>query len=73
MIHLARSLARAGRLVLMTTHDLSLAAQADRLLLMTRDGFCADGPPAQVLADTEPWVQAGLIVPDWLPELKPLP
>ena len=68
LMHLARSLAQSGRLVLLTTHDLSLAAQADRLLLLTRSGFVADGPPAEVLADAGAWKQAGLIVPDWLPE-----
>jgi energy-coupling factor transporter ATP-binding protein EcfA2 len=54
----------------LTTHDLSLAAQADRLLLMTHSGFVADGPPAEVLADTDAWKKAGLIVPDWLPEAR---
>jgi ABC-type hemin transport system ATPase subunit len=57
--------------VLLTTHDLSLAAQADRLLLMARSGFVADGPPAEVLSNAEAWVQAGLLVPDWLPEAIP--
>jgi energy-coupling factor transport system ATP-binding protein len=71
LMRLARSLARSGRLVLMTTHDLSLAAQADRLLLLTRSGFIADGPPSEVLSDAGVWVQAGLIVPDWLPEATP--
>ena len=71
LMRLARSLARSGRLVLMTTHDLSLAAQADRLLLLTRSGFVADGPPSEVLSDAGVWVQAGLIVPDWLPEAMP--
>jgi energy-coupling factor transport system ATP-binding protein len=71
LMRLARALARSGRLVLMTTHDLALAAQADRMLLMTRAGFVADGPPDQVLADAGAWKRAGLIVPDWLPEAMP--
>jgi energy-coupling factor transport system ATP-binding protein len=71
LMRLARSLAQSGRLVLLTTHDLTLAGQADRLLLMTRAGFVADGLPAEVLSDTDAWVQAGLIVPDWLPEAMP--
>jgi energy-coupling factor transporter ATP-binding protein EcfA2 len=71
LVALADALARAGRLVLMTTHDLTLAARADRMLLMTRAGFIADGPPAEVLADADAWAQAGLIVPDWLPEALP--
>ena len=63
---LARTLARAGRLVVMTTHDLSLAAQADRLLLMGESGFIADGPPGEVLRDKPSWLRAGLSVPDWV-------
>lgn len=66
LIHLARALARAGRLVVMTTHDLSLAAQADRLLLMDESGLVADGPPGEVLSDEAAWKRAGLIVPDWV-------
>jgi energy-coupling factor transport system ATP-binding protein len=66
LVRLARALASTGRLVLMTTHDLTLAAQADRLLLLGADGFVADGPPAQVLCDEAPWVHMGLTVPDWV-------
>jgi energy-coupling factor transport system ATP-binding protein len=68
LIHLARTLAQAGRVVVMTTHDLSLAAQADRLLLLDESGFIADGPPAKVLRDEGAWKQAGLNVPDWIRE-----
>jgi energy-coupling factor transporter ATP-binding protein EcfA2 len=66
LIRLVRALAGAGRLVVMTTHDLSLAAQADRLLLMDESGFVADGPPGVVLRDEAAWRRAGLIVPDWV-------
>jgi energy-coupling factor transporter ATP-binding protein EcfA2 len=62
----ARMLAAAGMLVLMTTHDLTLAAQADRLLLLGPDGLAADGPPDQVLADEAPWARLGLVVPEWV-------
>jgi energy-coupling factor transport system ATP-binding protein len=68
LIGLARALARAGRLVVMTTHDLSLAAQTDRLLLLDNAGFVADGPPGEVLRDGASWAQAGLVVPDWVLE-----
>lgn len=68
LICLARALAGAGRLVVMTTHDLSLAAQADRLLLLGETGFVADGPPGEVLCDREAWAQAGLVVPGWVLE-----
>jgi energy-coupling factor transporter ATP-binding protein EcfA2 len=46
---LARALANTGRVVIMTTHDRSLAAQADRVLLLDTSGFIADGPPEEVL------------------------
>jgi energy-coupling factor transport system ATP-binding protein len=62
----AHGLARAGRLVILTTHDLTLAAAADRLMLLGRGGFVADGPPSTVLDDTEAWSALGLSVPDWL-------
>jgi energy-coupling factor transporter ATP-binding protein EcfA2 len=68
LIRIARALARAGRLVVMTTHDLSLAAQADRLLLLDESGFVADGSPGEVLHDKASWAQAGLAVPDWVLE-----
>jgi energy-coupling factor transporter ATP-binding protein EcfA2 len=60
LVCLARGLTGAGQLVIMTTHDLCLAAQADRLLLMGPDGLVADGPPSQVMGDPGPWGQIGL-------------
>jgi energy-coupling factor transport system ATP-binding protein len=66
LIRLARALADAGQLVILTTHDLPLALQADRLLLLGPGGFVADGPPACVLGDRPAWDRLGLVVPDWL-------
>jgi energy-coupling factor transport system ATP-binding protein len=66
LVRLARALAETGRLVILTTHDLNLAAQADRLLLLGSSGFVADGPPAQVLRDQAAWEQLGLFVPEWV-------
>jgi hypothetical protein len=66
LVRLARSLAGAGQLVILTTHDLPLAAQADRLLLLGPDGFVAGGPPAEVLYDEAAWASLGLSVPDWV-------
>ncbi len=73
LIRLARALAEAGQLVILTTHDLTLAAQADRLLLLGPDGFVADGPPAEILPDYASWRLLGLSVPDWvqIPRLNP--
>ncbi len=66
LIRLARALAATGQLVMLTTHDLTLAAQSDRLMLLGRDGFVADGPPADILRDSAPWARLGLSVPQWV-------
>ncbi len=66
LVRLARALADAGQLVILTTHDLPLAAQADRLALLGSEGFVADGPPAEVLRDDAAWVRLGLSVPAWV-------
>jgi len=66
LIRIARGLADAGQLVFLTTHDLTLAAQADRLLLLGSEGLVADGPPSRVMRDPAPWAQIGLSVPPWV-------
>ncbi len=66
LIRVARTLAEAGQLVVLTTHDLTLAAQADRVALLGSDGFVAHGPPAEVMDDDASWAQLGLSVPDWV-------
>jgi ABC-type hemin transport system ATPase subunit len=66
LVYFARALAAAGQLVIMTTHDLPLAAQADRLLLLGAQGLVADGPPDQILGDAKPWARLGMSVPTWV-------
>jgi energy-coupling factor transporter ATP-binding protein EcfA2 len=66
LIHVARALAAAGQMVILTTHDLPLATEADRLMLLGPGGFVADGPPAAALQDHGAWANLGLSVPDWL-------
>jgi energy-coupling factor transporter ATP-binding protein EcfA2 len=66
LIRVARSLAGAGRLVILTTHDLPLASQADHLMLLSPDGMVAAGPPAEVLGDKEAWARLGLSLPAWV-------
>lgn len=68
LVRLLRALADAGQLVILTTHDLPLAAQADRLLLLGSGGIVASGPPAEVLRAPAPWARLGLTVPDWVLE-----
>jgi energy-coupling factor transport system ATP-binding protein len=66
LIHVTRALAKTGQVVILTTHDLALACQADRLMLLGAKGFVADGPPAQVLRDDAAWNRLGLCVPAWV-------
>jgi energy-coupling factor transporter ATP-binding protein EcfA2 len=58
-------LVEAGKLVVLTTHDLTLAAAADRLILLGADGVVADGRPSVVFQDVQKWQQAGIEIPDW--------
>jgi energy-coupling factor transport system ATP-binding protein len=48
LIRLLRAVAASGRIVLMTTHDLSLAAQADRLLVLREDGQLTENDPESI-------------------------
>jgi len=66
LIRLARAVAGTGRVVIMSTHDLSLAAQADRLLVLGREGIVADGAPDSVLRDSAAWAKTGICVPSWI-------
>lgn len=65
LIHMLRMLADAGQLVIMTTHDLTLASQADRLILLGPEGLLADGLTDSVLEDASVWARAGIVLPDW--------
>jgi len=50
MFELLRGLSRAGKTVLLITHNLNLAARyADRLVLLSAGRLAAAGPPAEVL------------------------
>lgn len=65
LIRILRALAEAGQLVVITTHDLTLAEQADRLILLGQDGIIVDGDTDEVVADSLAWERAGLSLPDW--------
>jgi energy-coupling factor transporter ATP-binding protein EcfA2 len=66
LMRIAHALADMGQLIILTTHDLTLAAQADRLMVLGPDGFEADGLPADVLRDGVVWKRVGLRVPEWV-------
>ncbi len=66
LTRLLRMLADAGQLVIMTTHDLSLASQADRLILLGTEGeVIADGETNSILRDHSAWQRSGIILPTW--------
>jgi energy-coupling factor transporter ATP-binding protein EcfA2 len=68
LLRLLRRIAAGGRLVLLTTHDLMLAAQADQLILLGESGILAMGQPAELFAQTAVWQQARLQLPSWMRE-----
>jgi iron complex transport system ATP-binding protein len=52
MMELLAERARAGTLVVVVLHDLTMAARfCDRLLLLSNGRLVADGPPDTVLTD----------------------
>ena len=66
LLRVARALNFAGQMVIMTTHDLTLAAGADRIVLLGGTGIVADGSPSVVFDDRAAWESIGLHVPTWL-------
>ena len=52
------------RTIFLITHHMDEAAQADRLVVMTKGRVIADGPPRQVFQDVEGLRSVGLTVPD---------
>ncbi len=66
LIRLLRTLADAGQLVMMTTHDLNLASHADRFILLGPSGeIIADGLTESVLQDSSAWQKTGITLPNW--------
>jgi energy-coupling factor transport system ATP-binding protein len=66
LIQLLQKLSQAGFLVILTTHDLELAAHADQLILINPNGIVAQGSTKQVLKNERAWEAIGLIKPDWM-------
>ncbi len=57
------SLHKAGHTILLITHDLKLAARAQRVVVISRGRVALDGPPAAVLASSAPLEAVGLRPP----------
>ena len=66
LMRILRALADSGQLVIMTTHDLTLASQADRLVLLGAGGkIVADGETKAVLQNRAVWERIGISLPEW--------
>jgi energy-coupling factor transport system ATP-binding protein len=66
LLRLMHTMEKAGYLVAFCTHDIELAAQADQLVLLGKEGILHSGTPADVLADEAAWQNLGLRIPDWI-------
>jgi len=66
LLRLLEALAAAGQVVVFSTHDIELAAQADRLLLLGPQGIVASGTPQELLEQVSVWKRLGLRIPDWV-------
>jgi len=66
LLRLLRALAAAGQVVVFSTHDIELAAHADRLYLLGSQGIVGSGAPKELLLQTGLWAQLGLQIPDWV-------
>jgi energy-coupling factor transport system ATP-binding protein len=73
LMEICRGLASHGKIVIMTTHELHLAAMADRVTLLAADGssIAADGTPDCVFSDRHAWKRAGMFVPAWMSCAEP--
>jgi ABC-type cobalamin/Fe3+-siderophores transport system ATPase subunit len=56
----------SGQIVIMTTHDLSIALHTDKMILLGEQGIIAHGPTRELMINNEVWEQTGLSVPDWI-------
>jgi energy-coupling factor transport system ATP-binding protein len=66
LLRLLRSLSATGEVIVFSTHDIELAAQADRLILLGSSGIVASGAPQELLRQAGLWEQVGLRIPDWV-------
>jgi len=66
LLRLLQAYAEAGHIVVYSTHDLELAAQADELILLGPDGIAAQGPAAEVMRMESTWQRLGFVLPEWV-------
>jgi energy-coupling factor transporter ATP-binding protein EcfA2 len=66
LARLLRCLAAAGQIVAYSTHDVELALQADRVVLLGSNGIITSASPEELRNNDEAWQKAGLRLPEWL-------
>jgi energy-coupling factor transporter ATP-binding protein EcfA2 len=66
LLRLLQAYAAAGYLVMYSTHDLELAAQADHLILLGPAGVAGQGPAAEVMRREDAWDRLGFVLPEWV-------
>ncbi|MAT45580.1 MAG: hypothetical protein CL609_24890 [Anaerolineaceae bacterium] len=66
LVRLMKKLADAGFLIIYTTHDLELAAHADQLILLNKNGIVSQGKTSDVINLEAAWHKIGLIKPEWM-------
>jgi energy-coupling factor transport system ATP-binding protein len=66
LIRLAKMLTQSGQIILMTTHDLSLAVQSDKIFLLGDGEIIAHGLTNMIIQDDFVWKKAGLFIPNWV-------
>jgi energy-coupling factor transporter ATP-binding protein EcfA2 len=66
LIRLAKMLTQSGQIILMTTHDLSLAVQSDKIFLLGDGEIIAHGLTNTIIQDDFVWKKAGLFIPNWV-------
>jgi biotin transport system ATP-binding protein len=60
---LRRTLASLDQQIIMSTHDLDLALEMDRVLVIEAGRVAFDGAPAEAVAAYRSWCLQGLIAP----------
>ena len=66
LLGVVHALAEAGQLVVLATHDLELASQADQLVLLGPAGIFAAGAPAELMRAEDLWQGMDLLLPEWV-------
>jgi len=71
-MNIIRTLQEKGVTVILITHHMDEAAQADRVVVMKKGRIAMDGTPKALFSQTEALTELGLEVPDTIALLRKL-